>query len=367
MQPPWQIVEKQKCITSNRCFNIILVAVILSSIGEIITGVILISVLKIYNGWLCVILGISVFLVFGSLSIGIWMKPKRYSIVSWNVGTISDFSKMCYFRDALKNNIPFNHFQQPHHPKANKDYKNDLLKSALEDMDRPDIICLQEIWQFTSKDFQDILPFGYGAFAYQNQNGMDCAVCWNANKFTMIAKADIESIAQSEFPSLDHNSFCEFTNRAPDTIVLLHDKSNDVSICVASVHLKGFSLDYNNLPGKQYELQKAKIGDEQTIYNLDVMKLVKANCYIIAGDMNVTQQHYPTRLDIIRHRGYSTNDDISPTIYDSNLTESDGFAPQFVKLDHIFVKGVSCIETKSIPESAKWISDHFPVAATIKL
>jgi endonuclease/exonuclease/phosphatase family metal-dependent hydrolase len=340
-----------------------------------------------YNGWFLIIIGGS-FLVPAFITsvcgYKTHSKSKIYTILSWNVGTISDFSKMCYMRDALKNHEMFNHFDyKPHHPKANKDYRNDLFNGAFEEME-PDIICLQEIWQLTSKDFQDMLPLGYGAFAYQNQNGMDCAVCWNANKFTMIAKAemtrppstydirgttlsDIISISQSEFPSLDHNTLREFTNRAPDTIVLLHDKSNDVSICVASVHLKGFSLDYNNLPGKQYELKKAKIGDEQTVYNLDVMKLVKADGYIFAGDMNVTQQHYPARLDIIRQSGYITNDDISPTIYDSNLKESDGFTPQFVKLDHIFVKGASHVDTELVCDSSKWISDHFPISAKITL
>jgi endonuclease/exonuclease/phosphatase family metal-dependent hydrolase len=366
MEAVWEIVEKPRRLSSTKCFVITMAVIMFLCTISFIAGGILISSNN-YNGWFLIVIGGS----FGIPSIitsvcgyRTHSLSKSYTIVSWNVGTISDFSKMCYMRDALKKHEIFNHFDyKPHHPKANKDYKNDLLSTAMEEL-KPDILCLQEIWQFTSKDFQDMLPVGYGAFAYHNQNGMDCAVCWNADKFTMIAKANITSIVQSEFPSLDHNSLREFTNRAPDTIVLLHDKSNDTSICVASVHLKGFSLQ--DLAGKQYELKKAKIGDEQIVYDLNVMQLVKATGYIITGDMNVTQQHYPTRLDIIRQTGYVTNDDILPTIYDSNLKEADGFTPQFVKLDHIFVKGAVRVDTKTIPESAKWISDHFPVAATIK-
>ena len=102
------------------------------------------------------------------------------------------------------------------------------------------------------------------------------------------------------------------------------------------------------------------------------MEGVQADLYIFAGDFNVTAEHYPARLDIIREYEYINDEtDTSPTIYDANL--KDGETPKPARLDHIFVKGgkggkveIQNVDLPRTPLNAfNRPSDHLPIGAQV--
>ncbi len=265
-------------------------------------------------------------------------EQSSYRIVSWNVATLRDYSNMCFLKNQIQEGRQFLDAYMTlligddyHVSEEEKRARVDLFQEAFGQFGNPDIICLQESWQMKPEDLEAILPEGYSTFSYENPAGRECTIAWNTAKFSKMNHANI---------SYDPEYIRSF-NSSPDTIVLLRDNTNGTTLCVGSAHLRGFALSYEVFEEelRKKELQEAQTGDNQTRYDLETMKAVQADLYIFAGDFNVTAEHYPDRLDIIREYGYITDaDDSDPTIYDANLTEEDG-SPKPAKLDHIFVKG----------------------------
>lgn len=296
-----------------------------------------------------------------------------YLVVSWNVATLGDYSNMCFIKNKMKNGSDFS--DAYHELSAGASYeasteeraaRANLFEQAFQQFGNPDIICLQESWEMKPQELEAMLPEGYSAFSYENGDGRDCTIVWNSAKFSKINHAKMHYDAE----------YIPTCTSAPDTIALLRDNTNGTTICVGSAHLRGFSLAYETFNEMQRgrELKSAKTGDHQARYDLETMEAVQADLYIFAGDFNVTQEHYPARLDIIRSYGYiSDSKDFDPTIYDANLKESDGETPKPAKLDHIFVKAKeqSEVQIRSVDLLHTTLndfnrpSDHLPIAAEI--
>lgn len=300
-------------------------------------------------------------------------QSSTYSVVSWNVATLRDYSNMCFINNKMQGGAEFldayNELLTGAPYQATEQEKlarSGLFQQAFQKFGNPDIICLQESWEMKQRELEAILPEGYSAFSYETSAGRDCTVVWNTSKFSKINHANI--VYDPEYiPSF---------NSSPDTIVLLKDNTNGTTICVGSAHLRGFSLAYNTFEEmrKMQELHRAEAGDNQTRYDLDTMEGAQADLYIFAGDFNVTAEHYPARLDIIREYGYTNDEtDSSPTIYDANLREDDGETPKPARLDHIFVKGRegSKVEIQNVDLQRTSLnaftrpSDHLPIGAKV--
>lgn len=299
---------------------------------------------------------------------------RTYRIVSWNVGTLADYSNMFFINTQLKagtalgsayqktNDNPY--FVNPEEKKG----RQLIFKNAFEQFGNPDIICLQETWQMSKDYLQAILPPGYSHFSYENRDGKNCTVVWKSEKLSQVDHAKL----------LHDPEYIPHRNSAPDTIVLLKDTATGTTICVDSAHLRGFSLAYDTFDEtlKKQELKTAETGDNQTRYDLDTMDAVPADFYVIAGDFNATLEHYKPRFKIIEDHGYFTDlTDKSPTIYDGNLREEDGLTPKPARLDHIFVKGQTNLQVKMqyVPLKRTELndftrpSDHLPIGADVTL
>lgn len=136
------------------------------------------------------------------------------------------------------------------------------------------------------------------------------------------------------------------------------------------MHLRGFSLaDKANSP------KMAKPGDYQAEFDLDKQAQQPTDLCIFAGDLNATPKHYPERANILRRRGYITDEtDMTPTVYDGNL-ENDG-SPEAVRLDYIFVKAQNGKRVHIQSEQPKRTelndfsnrpSDHLPIGARVTI
>ncbi len=238
-----------------------------------------------------------------------------------------------------------------------------LFKDAFTQFGNLDFGCLQESDHMDEEQLEAILPEGYSFYSCEYEVGdktkkimtHTSTLFWNTAKFDRVNTANMDP------------------RSSKDAIVLLQDKENGTTICVGSGYLKGFNLADSD-EGKS---AGAIHGDKDTSYDLKTMDLVKADLYVFAGDFNVTQEHYPARLDIIREHGY-TNDasDMNPTVHDANLKEEDGKTKKAVKLDYIFAKGGegAKVEIRSsrvvghdLEDYVNRPSDHLPVKGTITI
>ncbi len=297
-----------------------------------------------------------------------------YRIVSWNVATLRDYSNLRSLHNNMKEGREFFEAYQKTLNDAvyqatpqDIDKRERLFKKAFLRFENPDILCLQETAEMGVDDFQKILPDDYSFFSYENRDGKECTIVWNSTKFTKIDHADLSYDAE----------YISSINSSPDTIALLRDADKTL-VCVASAHLRGFSLNYEALEEtlKQQQLRAAAAGDHQTEYDLETMKRAsEADVYVFAGDFNATPQHYPPRFNIIQRHGYITDGaDTDPTIYDANLKEADEMTPTCVKLDYIFAKGREKVQVRvqqlDLQRTDLGVfnrpSDHLPVAAQVQ-
>lgn len=70
-------------------------------------------------------------------------------------------------------------------------------------------------------------------------------------------------------------------------------------------------------------------------YDLETMKLQKADLYIFAGDFNFDKKHYPRGFKYLQDQEYTTDQLTSyTTIFDLNLNAK-------AALDHVFAKSGS--------------------------
>jgi len=293
----------------------------------------------------------------------------NYKVVTWNVGTRADYFNMCSVKHDLAEgkllSTAYENMARPPYYSPSQDEKTarkNLFHTAFTQFEKPDIICLQEDYEMDGTYISQILP-GYGGFRYQLKGKSDASVFWDDSKFSLIGNAEVEYDLGED--------------RAPSTIVQLKDNNNGTTICVGSAHLRGLSLAKISSSDEAIRKQEgitAEVGNKQAKYDLGMMSAVQADLYIFAGDFNVTAEHYPARLDLIREHGY-VNDptDTEPTIYDLNLTETDGVTPKPAKLDHIFAKGRegSQVQIKKLDLNKPTLndfyrpSDHLPVGAQI--
>lgn len=293
-----------------------------------------------------------------------------YHIVTWNVGTKRDYSNMCCIKNKMNSGTSFvDAFDKRLEIEATREESKNrvaIFKNAFSQFNNPDIICLQETWQMQPKALQDLLPKGYTHYSCQDKNcDHDCTIVWNSEKFVKQDEAELN------YPQ---DCLVSPLASAPDTILLLKDTTNGMTICVDSAHLKGFSLAYDTLLTKNEELDKAKKGDNQARYDLATMDQVQADLYVFAGDFNVTRQHYCHRLHIIEKHGYITDLlDTKPTIYDVNLKEENN-NPKAAKLDHIYAKGGKNVQVEiketilqrtELNNFNDRPSDHIPIGAKV--
>lgn len=288
-----------------------------------------------------------------------------YHIVSWNVGSLRDYANMCLIKNMLNNGSEFSSaFREAKKCQyvatgSEKITRNGIFREAFQQFGNPDIICLQETQWMRPQDFNAILPPGYSYFTSEVEGKRNCTVIWNTEKFSSLHPVPLNYDRQV------------ITNPAPDTVVLLQDKTDGVKICVDSVHLRGFSL-----ADRANSSEKAKPGDYQALCDLAALNKVVADFYIFAGDLNATPQHYPKRAAIIRSYGYTTDEtDMTPTVYDGNLENNDG-SPEAVRLDYIFVKARNGahahirserLKKNELNDFKKRPSDHIPIGAEVTI
>lgn len=146
-------------------------------------------------------------------------QSSTYSVVSWNVGTLRDYSNMCFINNKMQCGAKFlDAYNElltgaPYHAtEQEKLARTGLFQQAFLQFGNPDIICLQESYQMKQEELKAILPEGYSNFSYETSSaGRNCTVVWNTSKFSKISHANI--FYDPEYiPSF---------NSSPDTIILL--------------------------------------------------------------------------------------------------------------------------------------------------
>ncbi|MCP5469099.1 MAG: endonuclease/exonuclease/phosphatase family protein [Chlamydiales bacterium] len=316
---------------------------------------------------------------------GLSHAQNKYTVVSWNVGTIRDFARMC-FVEQRKRDHGIGHAQQEYRRKEEAYVKavgdlrvnmhfappdkseaarqslnrkmgahryvdseglqrrSQLFQRSFSQLGNPDIICLQEAWQLEDYVLRSILPPGY---AFSRKSGDDGVVVWNSAKFDMAQCVDVTYAS----------------NRNPSTIIILKARDSSATICVASAHLAGFSLAFGEEGAKGVEE-----GDLQIEADLKTMATTRADLYLYAGDLNTPSALYSRRHEIAKGRGYVFDTAEEPTVYDFNLRREDGITSMPVRLDYICAKGGK-VEPRPLEgvhlDNFNRPSDHIPISAVV--
>ncbi len=327
----------------------------------------------------------------GSALIGtfaIWaylrLKKEKLLIASMNTGVYADYqlTQNVRLNNPTKQNLGQIYQQlRDKKTKLEKPAVNHLtaLKTHLEALvssqKSPSIICLQEVWQFTTQDLNSLVP-GYATVPFIN-NQDDCTILYDTSRFSLIAHAT----------AIDSKSKAHLSKFA-----YFYDAHLNLCVPVGSFHTSGFSLLGVNGDLESDETKEvtklAKKGDDYLAEDLQFLmqpptsqlikdmklKIPPAKIHIAAGDLNATAQHYPARLEILFDLDFQNDSSWNePTMFDANLIDQEGKHPLPVKLDHIFARGGQVREFSPYPEgnSARlWNfdrpSDHLAVMAEVK-
>lgn len=293
-------------------------------------------------------------------------KEISYNVVSWNIASLDDYARIVQYREHLQNQEK----NRQNYVKANQELSEQKPR-ALEENDftqrknmfkqqffafaaeGADIICLQESREITNNSkmagvenyLESILPENYGCFSCKDRNGdNECTIIFNQQKFDLIAYANLVY-------DINVNQYGVWRN-TPNTLILLKDKENGTTICVASTHLQGFALNYKDYSEeseeegkrKQQEKRKSIAGEFQLQYELNTIKGVTelnetVDLFLYMGDFNVPFQDSSQRFTILNYYHYKTYKCTQPTFLSGDLKDKNDRGPLPVKLDYIYAKG----------------------------
>ena len=270
-----------------------------------------------------------------------------YSVVSWNVGSESDYAYLC---------------QQDQKPQfSDKEAYDTFISNCAEERkniasiavdaifkESPakqiPLLCLQEAGDDLEK-MQDWFGDNYALHG----DTVDTAVAYDKDQYVLVDEkaSDIR--------------------KANWTILTLRDKKSQEIFVVASAHLTGFDLDgYKD---------DAKDGDDQAVGFVAQIEAVakkhQAAASIIGMDANTTTVDYPQRLNIFRNAGFVMDEQSTISTHHSKFANRD------MKIDYLFAKvyerGASVeledqgVEKLGLSNPEKNPSDHRPLLGRVEI
>ncbi len=229
---------------------------------------------------------------------GVIREPQEYTVMTWNVGTDSDYRRV-YDADPSK--------------------REDLFRKIFASIKNLDLIGLQEVFDIKESAF-----FPKTEWKFHRNEDNDTSIVWNNKRFKLIAD---ESIT--------------YDNIAGTTILMLEDRATRLKIRIVSAHIIGFNLENRNGQEQGYDQLKQLLSSLQE---------PSADSTVLCMDANSDKTH-SNRLEQLKD--YRDDGDESPTSKNQEVGD--------VKLDWIFAKGLLEMQPIALPkELEENPSDHLP-------
>ncbi|WP_254839080.1 endonuclease/exonuclease/phosphatase family protein [Natronomonas marina] len=214
---------------------------------------------------------------------------------------------------------------------------------------RPDVVCLQEVWETQLADLEARLP-GYEWVSERTSSGEHTPVGYRADRLSVL---DREVFSLSETPEDLHAMDWETTVPRVTTAARFRDAETGAAVVVASTHL---DHDSERARREGAALLADRFGDRPPA--------------VVAGDFNCTPDDRPYRT--MTEAGFRDARAVADAPHGPETTFNDFEHPQEGKrIDHVFVSDDVDVGRFAVladlDDRGLYPSDHFAVLADLEL